>query len=177
MLKMALFDCAINKKMLQCWQRTGHLPSFFVRSPGDLTAQESPPSGNLPSKAKKMLTPGVSPGVSRGGGGWAQVTDALIEKLTFLGIGCESKGAFKSHSRPEGPWQDQSSFENELRSFQEFFAEKLYPCILFMIWLIWLDSFDKKWDSFWLVRSEKRETPQAIDWVLQDVQKLKQSKY
>ena len=46
----------------------GHLPSFFVPTPGDLTAQESPPPGNLPSKAKKMLMP------------WAQLelTDALL---------------------------------------------------------------------------------------------------
>ena len=37
MLKMALFHCAINEKMLQCWRRT----------PEDLTAQESPPPGTL----------------------------------------------------------------------------------------------------------------------------------
>ena len=31
--------------MLQCWRRTGHLPSFCVPTPGDLTGKESPPSG------------------------------------------------------------------------------------------------------------------------------------
>ena len=145
---------------------------LFSSPPGGFDSSRVPTLGNLPSKAKKMLIPGGQPG-----GGGLGASDWCINRETFLGIGCESKGAFKSHSRPAGPWQDQSSFENELRSFQEFFAEKLSPCILFMIWLIWLDSFDKKWDSFWLVRSEKWETPQAIDWVLQDVQKLKQSKY
>ena len=29
---------------------------------GDLTAQESPPPGNLPSKAKTLLMPGGQPG-------------------------------------------------------------------------------------------------------------------
>ena len=32
-------------KMLQCWQRTGYLPSFLVPTLGDLTAQEYPPPG------------------------------------------------------------------------------------------------------------------------------------
>ena len=32
-------------KTLQCWRRMGHLPSFFVPTPGELTAQESPPPG------------------------------------------------------------------------------------------------------------------------------------
>ena len=36
--QMALSDCA-------SWRRTGHFPSFFVPTPGDLTAQESPPPG------------------------------------------------------------------------------------------------------------------------------------
>ena len=41
--------------MLQCWQMTGHLPSFFVPAPG-----------NCHPRPKKMPLPGVSPG---GGGG------------------------------------------------------------------------------------------------------------
>ena len=73
MLKLALLNCAIKKNELQCWRRMGHLPSifyFFVPIPRDLTAQESPPPGNLPSKAKKMIMPG---GHSGGGGVWAQL--------------------------------------------------------------------------------------------------------
>ena len=42
------------------------LKDFFVLTPGDLTAQEFPPPGDLTSKAKKMLMPGAQPG---GGGG------------------------------------------------------------------------------------------------------------
>ena len=43
-------------KMLQCWRRTGHLPSFFVPTPGHLTAQESPPPGIcLPRQKKKKF--------------------------------------------------------------------------------------------------------------------------
>ena len=53
--------------MLQCWRRTGHLPSFFVPTLGDLTAQESPPPGICHPRKKKMLMPGGQPG----GGGWA----------------------------------------------------------------------------------------------------------
>lgn len=41
MLKLSLLDCAIKKNELQWWRRMGHLPSFFVPIPGDLTAQES----------------------------------------------------------------------------------------------------------------------------------------
>ena len=36
-----------------------------------------------------------------------------------------------------------SQFENEIGFFQDVFAEKRSPsCILFRIWLIWLESFD-----------------------------------
>ena len=46
MLKMALFDCAINEKCCTVGpRRTGHLPSLFVPTPGNLTAQEFPPPG------------------------------------------------------------------------------------------------------------------------------------
>ena len=52
-------------KMLQCWRRTGHLPSCFVPTPGDLTAQEFPPPRICyPSKKKCSARPG-----DRGGGG------------------------------------------------------------------------------------------------------------
>ena len=72
MLKTALFDYAINEK-LPCLRRTGHLPSFFVPTPGHLTAQESPTPGICHPRQKKCSYPGVSPG-----GRWAQLelTDA-----------------------------------------------------------------------------------------------------
>ena len=53
-------------KMLQCWRRTGHLPSCFVPTPGDLTAQEFPPPRICyPSKKKSSARPGEG-----GGGTW-----------------------------------------------------------------------------------------------------------
>ena len=55
--------------MLQCWRRTGHLPSFFVPTPGDLTAQESPPPGICHPRRKKMLMPGGQPGGGLGAAG------------------------------------------------------------------------------------------------------------
>ena len=43
--------------MLQCWWTTGHLPSFFVPTQGDLTAQRSPPP-EIGHPRQKMLMPG-----------------------------------------------------------------------------------------------------------------------
>ena len=59
-------------------ERAGHLHSFFVSTPGDLTAHESPPSGICHPRPKKCYSPGVSPGR----GGWAQLemSDALYNK-------------------------------------------------------------------------------------------------
>ena len=86
MLKMALFDCAINEKRLQWWRRRWHLPSFFVPAPGDSIAQESSPPGICHPRQKKCICPGISPGGGgRGVGGWAQVelTDAFIFGVCF----------------------------------------------------------------------------------------------
>ena len=62
------------------------MPSFFIPTTRDLTAQESPPPGNLPCKAKKMLMPRVSSGGGGGGGGWVQVelTDVLAVAIIFV---------------------------------------------------------------------------------------------
>ena len=58
--------------MLQCWRRTGHLPSFFV-PPQDIWQFKSPHPREfaIQGKKKKMLMPG-------GWGFWAQMelTDA-----------------------------------------------------------------------------------------------------
>ena len=45
MLKMALFDCAINEKCYSVDAGRGICPLFYIPTPGDLTAQESPPLG------------------------------------------------------------------------------------------------------------------------------------
>ena len=42
MIKTALLDLVSMKNVAVQW-RTGHLPSFFVPTPGNLTAQESHP--------------------------------------------------------------------------------------------------------------------------------------
>ena len=55
--------------MLQCWRRTGYLPSYFVPTPGDLTAQESPPPGICHPNLKNSNAWGSA----RGGGGGAKV--------------------------------------------------------------------------------------------------------
>ena len=49
-------------KMLQYWWRTGHLPSFFVLTPGNLTAKEFPPPGICYPRQKNLLMPGSPPG-------------------------------------------------------------------------------------------------------------------
>ena len=89
-LKMALFDCAINeKKKLQCWRRTRHLPSLFRPHTGRFDSSRVPTPGNLPSKTKKMLLPGDQPG--GGGEGWAQVELAPYE-TTRAAATAASKG-------------------------------------------------------------------------------------
>ena len=69
----------------------------------------------------------------------------------------------KSQNWPAGPWSEQSFWQSILRLFPRVFAEKpspsnLVPRVLsypslrtrlisFSIWLMWLDSFDWKWNS------------------------------
>ena len=48
--------------MLQCLQRKGHLPSFFVPIPGDLTAQESTPPGIRHPRQKNANARGTAQG-------------------------------------------------------------------------------------------------------------------
>ena len=63
------------------------MPSFFIPTPGDLTAQESPPPWNLPSKAKKNANGRWSARGGGGGGGWGwaklELADALSDALTI----------------------------------------------------------------------------------------------
>ena len=61
MLKLALLDCTINEKCCSVDGGTGHLPSFFVSTPGDLTGHEYPPPGICyPRQKKKNENPGGS---------------------------------------------------------------------------------------------------------------------
>ena len=70
---MALLDCSINEKCCRVDGVRGICPLFFVPAPGDLTAQESQPTGICHPRRKKMLMPGDQPEW-----GWAQLelTDA-----------------------------------------------------------------------------------------------------
>ena len=72
--------------MLQCLRRTGHLPSFFVPTPGDLTAQESPPPGICHPSKKKMVMSGGQPGGALGAAGidWCINIRRQIVVLFFL---------------------------------------------------------------------------------------------
>ena len=66
MLKMALFDCAINEKCGSVDGGRGICRLLLVPTPGDFTAQEFPPPGIFHPRQEKCQCPGVSP---EGGGG------------------------------------------------------------------------------------------------------------
>ena len=53
MLELALLECMLNEKCYSVERGTGHLPSFFVPTAGDLTGQESPPPGICYPRQKK----------------------------------------------------------------------------------------------------------------------------
>ena len=78
MLKMALFDCAINESAVLT--EDGAFALFLRPHSGGFDSSRVPTSGNLPSEAKQMLMTGVSPG----GKGWAQLalTDAELSPTT-----------------------------------------------------------------------------------------------
>ena len=91
---MALLDCAINKKCCTVDGGWGICP-LFPSYPGGFASSRIPTPGNLPSKAKKNAN---SPGVSPGGGGWAQVelTDAksISNRGTFCNFSLGPKKKF-----------------------------------------------------------------------------------
>ena len=51
----------------------GAFALFFSPHPGEFDSSKVPIPGNLPSKAKKCLCPGVSPGGGGGGGGGGEL--------------------------------------------------------------------------------------------------------
>ena len=63
MLKMELFDCAINEKCYSVDGGRGICP-FLRLHPGGFDSSKVPTPGNFPSNAKKCQCPGVN----RGGG-------------------------------------------------------------------------------------------------------------
>ena len=69
MLKTALFDYAINEKCCSVYGGRGICPLFFVPTPRDLSAQESPPPGICHPRKKKKLMTGGQPGGALGAAG------------------------------------------------------------------------------------------------------------
>ena len=69
MLKMALLDCAITMKNVAVLTEDGAFALFFRPHPGGFDSSRVPTPGNFPSKAKKMVMPGVQPGGGLGAGG------------------------------------------------------------------------------------------------------------
>ena len=66
MLKMALFDCAINESAVLT--KDGAFTLFLRPHPGGFDSSRVPTPGNLPPKAKTMLMPGGQPGGEGGAG-------------------------------------------------------------------------------------------------------------
>ena len=66
MLKMALFDCAINEETVAVLTEDGAFVLFFYPQRGGFDRSRVPTPGNSPSKAKKMPMPRGQPGGWRG---------------------------------------------------------------------------------------------------------------
>ena len=67
MLKMALFDCAINEKCCSVDGGRGICP-LFLSPPRGIWQLNTPHPQEFAIQGKKMLMPGVSPGGEGGGG-------------------------------------------------------------------------------------------------------------
>ena len=123
MLKMALFDCAINEKRLQCWRRDRAFALFFRLHPGGFDSSRVPTPGNLPSKAKNNAN---ARGSARGGGEGLSAggIDWCIMNLNLL---CERK-----NWNLFGPFDTQSEYK-ELRGKKEL---RLVKTLRFLFRLI-----------------------------------------
>ena len=73
----------------------------FVPTPGDLTAQESPPPGICHPRQKKMLMPGGQP---KGGGLGAAGIDSCISIICANQIRIQYPGQFALSKLPEEAW-------------------------------------------------------------------------
>ena len=90
LIKIATTRLCDQWKMLQFWRRARYLPSFFVPTPGDLTAEESPlPGISHPRRKKKMLMPGGGGQPEEGGEGGARRSRNWLMHYSFLfGANC-----------------------------------------------------------------------------------------
>ena len=73
------------------------MPPFIVPHPGGFDSSRVPIPENLPSKAKKVLMPGISPG--GGGGGWAhlELTDTLRRDCSGIKISNSVQEFYENH--------------------------------------------------------------------------------
>ena len=83
MLKMALFDCAINEKCCCVDGGRGICPLFASPPPG-IWQVKSPHPREFAIQGRKMTMPGGQPGVGGGEWGWAQLE--LTDALTYVKI-------------------------------------------------------------------------------------------
>ena len=80
MLKMALFDFAINEKMLQCWRRTRHLPSFSS-PPQGIWQLKGPHPKEFAIEGKKNAN---ARGSARRGGGAGRRWNSLMHNTNWI---------------------------------------------------------------------------------------------
>ena len=80
MLKSAPIRLCDQWKMLQCWRRTGYLPSFFVPTPGDWQLK-SPHPREFGIQGQKNAN---ARGSARGGGGGSGLGAAGIDWCIIL---------------------------------------------------------------------------------------------
>ena len=78
----------------------------------------------------------------------SRATACSTASVAYTAVACGGLGALsKSQNWPAGPWPDRT-FWRWNRLFLRGLAEKPSPlCIIFWIWLIWMVSFDEKWNS------------------------------
>ena len=100
MFKTALFDRAISEKCCRVDRGQGICPQFRP-TPGDLTAQESPPPGICHPRQKKMLLPGGQP---EGGGLDAAGIDSCISIICANQIRIQYPGQLALSKSPEEAW-------------------------------------------------------------------------
>ena len=98
MLKMALFDCAINKKCCSVDGGRGICP-LFSSPPWGIWGLKSPHPWGICHPRQKMLMPGDQPG-GGGGGGWGERAGRSWNWLMhYLRAEFISKSLFSNHSQ------------------------------------------------------------------------------
>ena len=118
--------------MLQSWRRTGHLPCFFVPTPGDSTAQESPPPHEEPHKYKVpaqfpvIILPPISCML-------AGVRLAVIDSDLHRGVSLRSKRFQSSYSAKFGAGAKKKNGRGRNRLAWFLHSPPLPPSFLFLL--------------------------------------------